>query len=365
MKWTKICLPLLALCLTAACSDDDGFTVDVSQVKPAPDFVDSRDGHVYRCIQVGNRIWMAENLAYYLPLGSADGCITWNEKQDIKPEQVAIDTANLVVTITDDTFKEIYFGVANDPNHDWQAEEKLSQTLITRIYDFYYEKQGQDGLVELLSKYPGFQALLKQRMQEERQRQIDDYVAKEQARITKLVTDHTAAAEAANGGYVAENGYLYSLAGARKAVPAEGGWRLPSDADWKALEMALGMTAEEAGRMNAWRGQGIGTALFPGGGTGFDAIMSGCNAYLRTNENLFIRKGDCAYFWTSDTSSYTQEEDAEDGGESGEDKVIVTYETAIIRQLAIYDGGIWRGTSRLDNKYRGVTYSVRLVRDAQ
>ena len=34
-------------------------------------------------------------------------------------------------------------------------------------------------------------------------------------------------------------------------------------------------------------------------------------------------------------------------------------------EVVSIDGGIWRGTSRLDNKYRGVTYSVRLVRDAQ
>ena len=37
-------------------------------------------------------------------------------------------------------------------------------------------------------------------------------------------------------------GYLYSWQGAQEAVPD--GWRLPTDDDWKKLEMALGMAPE-------------------------------------------------------------------------------------------------------------------------
>lgn len=104
-----------------------------------------------------------------------------------------------------------------------------------------------------------------------------------------------------------------------------------------------------------------------GGSVGFDVIMSGCQGYQRTNADLFINKGDCAYFWTADKSSYSQEEDEEDNvNEDGStNKITVVYETAIIRQFAIYKNAIWRGTSRLDNKYRNIMYSVRLVRDAE
>jgi uncharacterized protein (TIGR02145 family) len=53
------------------------------------------------------------------------------------------------------------------------------------------------------------------------------------------------------------------------------GWHVPSDAEWQELEMHLGMTAEEASMVNTWRGEGVGTALKPGGASGYDALMSG------------------------------------------------------------------------------------------
>ena len=46
-------------------------------------------------------------------------------------------------------------------------------------------------------------------------------------------------------------GYLYSWQGAQEAVPD--GWRLPTDDDWKKLEMALGMTQQQADA-DGWRG---------------------------------------------------------------------------------------------------------------
>ncbi len=46
-------------------------------------------------------------------------------------------------------------------------------------------------------------------------------------------------------------GYLYNYKGAMEAVPE--GWRIPTDKDWQKLEMALGMSAEEASQ-KGWRG---------------------------------------------------------------------------------------------------------------
>lgn len=55
--------------------------------------------------------------------------------------------------------------------------------------------------------------------------------------------EHFEEAEAANGHYSETYGLLYTYDAALAAIPE--GWRLPSDADWKNLEKALGMTAEE------------------------------------------------------------------------------------------------------------------------
>lgn len=367
MKWRNIFLSLMAVCAFAACSDDDEFALNTSQISEAPDFVDARDGHVYRCIRVGNQIWMAENLAYFLPGGAADGCITWGEKQDIKPEDIAVDTTNITVIISDEKYAEIYMSVVNDPNHDWQAEAGVSNALLGMFLSNFYIPYGQTRFTETMAYYKAFYDVLIVKLEAERQAQRQDYIDRIIAEKAQIPITHRDKAEASNGGYVADNGYLYSYEGAAKAVPEEGGWRVPTDADWQKLETALGMSPAESSQLNAWRGYGLGYPMSKGGSVGFDVVMSGCQGYQRTNADLFINKGDCAYFWTSDKSSYSQEEDDEDNvNEDGStNKITVVYETAIIRQFAIYKNAIWRGTSRLDNKYRNIMYSVRLVRDAE
>jgi uncharacterized protein (TIGR02145 family) len=56
------------------------------------------------------------------------------------------------------------------------------------------------------------------------------------------------------------------------------GWHVPSDEEWKVLEMFLGMTSTEADMVNGWRGTGAGTALKVGGSSGYDAKMAGRDA---------------------------------------------------------------------------------------
>ena len=72
---------LLLLVVCAACSEDTVTTdpIDLSQVGAADDFTDTRDGHVYKCVRIGDQIWMAENLAYFLPMGAEDGCYTYGQ----------------------------------------------------------------------------------------------------------------------------------------------------------------------------------------------------------------------------------------------------------------------------------------------
>lgn len=53
------------------------------------------------------------------------------------------------------------------------------------------------------------------------------------------------------------------------------GWHVPSDEEFKVLEMHLGMTRTEADLINGWRGVGAGTALKVGGSSGYEAVLSG------------------------------------------------------------------------------------------
>ena len=73
------------------------------------------------------------------------------------------------------------------------------------------------------------------------------------------------------------------------------GWHVPSDGEVKILEISLGMTQEEADMVNAWRGEGVGTAMKQSGESGFNAMLSG----IRTAEGSYLLLNQYEYFWTS------------------------------------------------------------------
>jgi uncharacterized protein (TIGR02145 family) len=72
------------------------------------------------------------------------------------------------------------------------------------------------------------------------------------------------------------------------------GWHVPSDEEWKVLEVFLGMTTTEADMVNGWRGVGVGTALLAGGSSGYEALLSGRNA-----SGVFDLLGLNEYMYTS------------------------------------------------------------------
>ena len=72
------------------------------------------------------------------------------------------------------------------------------------------------------------------------------------------------------------------------------GFHLPTDAEWKTLEMYLGMTQAEADAVG-WRGTDQGTKLKSGGSSGFNALFGGA----RFPPDEFYDIGAYSNFWTS------------------------------------------------------------------
>ena len=86
-------------------------------------------------------------------------------------------------------------------------------------------------------------------------------------------------------------------------------------------------------------------------------MYGGCNAYeYATSAQYFTGKTEGGYFWTSEESSQVIVDD------SGKEEVV---KEGVIREIAIYSSGIWRGTTRLDNGYRPILHSVRCVKDVK
>lgn len=80
--------------------------------------------------------------------------------------------------------------------------------------------------------------------------------------------------------------------GARGICPC--GWHIPSDEEFKILEMYLGMSRQQADLVNTWRGTPVGTSLKTGGDSGYDAKMAGRFLY-----GSYGYLNSWEYMWTS------------------------------------------------------------------
>lgn len=357
-----IALCMLSITALVACSNDDepqADAIDTSKIKQVEDFTDSRDGHVYKCIQIGDQIWMAENLAYYIERGSLSGCYTWDEE--------TFESEGGGVALTDEEWYNIAFPLATEMM-EWGAWMLLGNNWTGSRLEMemmYFPMASLLGLPAISDAYTTRLAELVEAAE----------IEKGEALIPSLALEHTETAEEENGHYSEEFGYLYTLDAARAAVPE--GWRLPSDEDWMKLEAALGMEQSEIERNNAWRGINAGTYLKEGGASQFEAKLGGCNGYVpSTNSMNYINLDKGGYFWTSeetiieDNGSVTTEDSTESSSENEssesteeEEETSATRE-GVVRFVTIYSTKIWRGTTRLYNGYRETTYSVRCVKDA-
>lgn len=140
--------------------------------------------------------------------------------------------------------------------------------------------------------------------------------------------------------YGAKYGRLYSWEAAKQAVPA--GWHLPTDAEWKQLEIVLGMSPIDAEGINS-RGTNEGGKLkattgWAANGNGTDEIgFFSLPGGFRSNSGSFVQSEWFGYWWSATES----------------DSV-----TAWFRYLDCNSLAIFRNTS-----FKGEGYSVRCVKD--
>jgi len=87
-----------------------------------------------------------------------------------------------------------------------------------------------------------------------------------------------------------------SIEGAQGICPV--GSHIPTDAEWKILEMQLGMSQVEADKSDVYRGTDQGTQLKPGGASGMNILTSG----YRGIGGGFGNMAAGAYSWSSSTS---------------------------------------------------------------
>jgi len=93
------------------------------------------------------------------------------------------------------------------------------------------------------------------------------------------------------------NGYNTSSSnpsGIQGICPA--GWHIPSDDEWKELEIYLGLTQTEADA-SGWRGTNQGARLKIGGDSGFEGILSG--EFITFSNPFFRDLGSVAKYWTA------------------------------------------------------------------
>ena len=185
-------------------------------------FTDARDGKIYNWVQIGEQIWMSENLAY-------------------------LPSVNRVADGSEDATGSYYYVYGYDGTNVTEAKATLNYQTYGVLYNWTAAYDGESSSSTNPSNIQG-------------------------------------------------------------VCPV--GWHLPSDAEWKELQMAIGMSQTEADKDDLWRGTNEGSKLadnanlwndggleldFDFGTSGFNALPGGRRDYGDT----FYGIGYLAHWWTA------------------------------------------------------------------
>ncbi len=334
-------LSIVSIVLVACQETEKVKYYSVPGVKPAADFIDMRDQRVYKCIEIGDQIWFAENLAYKLAEGDNNmGCRTFGESFLSMPfEEVNIPNEMLVEKLNE----EIENGILEDVYYEMFGTKIYAKDMVAEFL-LMYGMPLSEVIVYCRDYYswPEIAAAL-----ERYQKELPAAV------VAESMAEQMEKTERSNGHYSETYGLLYSYEAALASVPTEGGWRLPTDEDWKKLERYIGMEKEEVDRDNTWRGTTEGALLKKGEhGIGFDALYGGGKLYTPnysnwTDNDTYTKKDENAFFWTSEKIADTD-----------------STSLGVIRSVAVYSEKILRTTTKIINEDgHPVLYNVRLVKD--
>lgn len=133
--------------------------------------------------------------------------------------------------------------------------------------------------------------------------------------------------------YMEKHGNYYTYEQAMEQAPE--GWRLPTDADWKQLEIALGMSAANADK-EGWRPGAAFLMKNEAAGLGFS--FPGQLASYSTSYVEKYHRSDYGYYWSS-TIDQTK-----------------SMQSAFIRKITPSQNAVYRCADRTNNVYLSVRY---------
>lgn len=322
MKAKNTIIILLLACLIGSCKKEDQ-TLNIPLGEMSQEVI---DGITYKCVTIGDQVWMAENLKTRLAGGRADGCMTFGEQIVTLAGKESLDLKQKVKT---NLLKKLNDGVFDTgPGIQDEAEYFINEELIRYFFgnNVYAWVQYEDlNLTTYWAWYFDPTAV--------------DLVRNE---VTRMFTEekNLILLAAADQNYIKEHGYLYTYEASKKVIPE--GWRIPTDADWMKLERAMGMAENEVQQIDTWRGN-VGRVLKANSNVdNFNAKLGGAYIYGVSQYSDNFKNKDIRGYWWSSTKVETAAADS----------------TYYIRALRLDNDQMLRGTTRL-----GVAYNIRLVKD--
>ena len=322
---------LLLVSFFYACKEDnqgvENLTYEISQ--------EVIDGISYKCITVGDQVWMAENLKTRLDGGRAEGSMTFEEPFITFESKESLELRQIVQSLLLKQWDDGFFNINSSINEE--AKLMIDNDLIPSF--FTNTRQTWDSYVYNNDWAYGWEW--------DYSRTVINLVRDETTRLFGEGKKLQLLA-AADQKYMAEHGNLYTFEACQKVVPE--GWRIPSDEDWMKLERAMGMSENDVQKVESWRGD-VGRLLKANGlADNFNATLGGGYIYgFSQHGSNFVNKGIRGYWWTS-----TKDESSTD------------VETYFIRGLRVDNGQMLRGTTPIDDPHKEVyppAYSIRLVKN--